>query len=309
LEGAPLAPRVRSRAIAAFGALAEAEGRVHGIPADAVTFHEVGAVDSIVDLVAVCVALELLDVDELTVGVLPLGTGHTLGEHGWIPLPAPATVELLRGFVVEGRDVRGETVTPTGAALLAGLARSGGIPAMRVERTGVGAGTRDTAGHPNVVRVLIGEGHAGALTEVAELTTEVDSLHPELVPPLIEALLAAGALDVFVAHGLMKKGRPGLMVTVLTPPGLRSVVGDVLIRHARTLGYRWHVAAREVLARHVEAVNTPWGTVEMKVGMRHGEVLHSAPEYEQCAALAKTAGVPVGDVVDAALAEWWTSRR
>ncbi len=304
LEGSALAPRVKARAIAIFGALAVAEGRVHGMAPEEVTFHEVGAVDSIVDVVAACVALELLDIDELTVGVIPLGTGHTLGAHGWIPLPAPATVELLRGLSVEGREVKGETVTPTGAAILAALARSGPMPAMRVGASGVGAGTWDPASHPNVVRVVIGAGEAGAVAEVAELQTHVDSLHPELVPALVEALFEAGAIDVFVAQGLMKKGRPGWSVAVLAPPELRSVVGEALLRHGRTLGYRWHLAAREVLARSWESVATPWGPVDVKLGTRAGEVLHCAPEYEQCAALARQAGVPVGEVVAAALAGW-----
>lgn len=308
LEESSLGPRVRARCIAVFEKLAIAEGRVHGIEPEAVTFHEVGAVDSIVDVVAACVALELLGIDELLVGVLPLGSGHTLGDHGWIPLPAPATVELLRGFRVEGREVRGETVTPTGAALVAALARSGPLPAMAVERVGVGAGTWDPASHPNVVRVVVGAGEAGGVAEVAVLETNVDSLHPELVPPLLEALFDAGALDAFVAQGVMKKGRPGWLVTVLAPPELRGVVGEALLRHGRTLGYRWHLAAREVLARSWSTVETPWGAVEVKLGSRAGEVLHVAPEYDQCAAVARKAGVPTAEVAAAALARWWSDR-
>ena len=308
LESSGLSPRVKERAVATFAALAMAEGRVHGMAPEEVTFHEVGAVDSIVDVVAACVALELLGVDEVVVGVLPLGGGHTLGAHGWIPLPAPATIALLRGLDVEGRDVRGETVTPTGAALVGALARSGPLPAMRIECSGVGAGTWDPSGHPNVVRVVIGSGSAGSLTQVAELQAQVDSLHPELVPPLLEALLQAGAIDVFVAQGVMKKGRPGWSLSVLAPPELRLAVGDVLLRHGRTLGYRWHLAEREVLARSCEAVATPWGAVNVKLGSRGGEVLHCAPEYEDCAAISLKAGVPVGEVVAAALAGWFRGR-
>ena len=209
---------------------------------------------------------------------------------------------------MEGRAIAGETVTPTGAALVAALAPSGPLPAMRIERTGVGAGSWDPASHPNVVRVVIGSGDAGALAQVAELQSQVDGLHPELVPALFEALFAAGALDVFVAQGLMKKGRPGWMVTVLAPPELRVSVGDALLRHGRTLGYRWQIAAREVLARSFVSVATPWGAVNMKVGSRGGELVHCAPEFEQCADLAKKAGVPVVEVVSAALASWRQSR-
>ncbi len=304
LETSALRPRVKSRAIQAFARLAEAEGRVHGMPAEAVTFHEVGAVDSIVDMVAVCAALECLGIDELTVGPIPLGQGHTLGEHGWIPLPAPATVECLLGLSVYGRDVRGETVTPTGAALVGALAASGPIPPMRITKSGVGAGTWDPASHPNVVRIVLGEGVAGAPTEVVELRAEVDSLHPELVPPLIEALLAAGALDAYTAPIHMKKGRPGFLLTAICAPGHRVAVGDALLRHGRTLGYRWSPAAREVLARRVHRVSTAWGEVGMKVGERDGEVLHAAPEYEECARTAREHGVPVADVIASAFAAW-----
>ena len=308
LEAAPLAPRVRSRAIATFSALAEAEGRVHGLPPEHVTFHEVGAVDSIVDIVAACVALELLKIDELFVGRIPLGHGHTLGEHGWIPLPAPATVELLRGFEVEGREIRGETVTPTGAALLAALARPGKLPAMRVVATGVGAGSWDPASHPNVLRLLIGEGEAGSLTDVIEIRCEVDSLHPEAVPALMDALFAAGALEANVAPIVMKKGRPAFRVTVVVSEALRAPVGEVLLRHGRSLGYRYTRMQREVLARRIERVRTTWGDVGVKIGERDGVPIHAAPEYDECAAIAIEAGVPVSDVIAAALASW-SSRR
>lgn len=308
LLAAPLSPRVQARAVAAFSLLAEAEGRVHGLAPEAVTFHEVGAIDSIVDVVAVCAALECLGVDRLVVGTIPLGTGHTVGEHGWIPLPAPATVECLRGLLVEGRDVRGETVTPTGAALVGALATSGPIPAMRILATGVGAGTWDPASHPNVVRVLIGAGEAGAVSEVAELRAEIDSLHPEAMPPLLQALLDAGAIEATITPVLMKKGRPGFLVTTLALPAHRVPVGEALLRHGRTLGYRWQTLAREVLARRLVPVRTAWGEVNVKIGERDGVVLHAAPEFEECARLAAHHGVPVSDVIGEALAAWSTAR-
>lgn len=309
LEAAPLADRVRARAIAAFTRLAEAEGRVHGMAAEAVTFHEVGAIDSIVDMVAACAALECLGIESLVVGTIPLGTGHTLGEHGWIPLPAPATLECLRGLAVEGRSIQGETVTPTGAALVGALATSGPIPAMTVLTTGVGAGTWDPASHPNVVRVLIGEGNAGAPSIVAELRAEVDSLHPEAVPPLLDALLRAGAVDAYVTPVVMKKGRPGFLVTALAPPAHRVAVGEALFRHGRTLGYRWETLAREVLSRRFERVRTAWGEVNVKLGERDGIVLHAAPEFEECALIAREHDVPVSEVIGAALAAWSSVRR
>lgn len=304
LEGSTLGEGVKRRALATFAVLAEAEGRVHGMPAEAVAFHEVGAVDSIVDIVAAAAALDLLGIDEIVVGPLPLGSGSVVGAHGLIPLPAPATVECLRGFVVEGIAARGETVTPTGAALVAALMRPGAMPSMRVLRSGTGAGTWDPASHPNVVRVIVGEGDAGAVAEVLELRAEVDGLTGEAVPPLLDALFAAGAIDAYVTPVLMKKGRPGLLVTALCAPPEARAVGDALLRHGRTLGYRTTRCAREVLARRHEVVATKFGDVRLKIGEREGAILHLAPEYEDCARQAAAAGVPVVEVMGAALLAW-----
>ena len=307
LEASALAPGVLLRVLAVFEVLARAEGRVHGVPPESVSFHEVGAVDSIVDIVAVCVALEWLGVEALVVGPIPLGQGHVLGEHGWIPLPAPATLELLRGFDVEGRAWRGETVTPTGAAVVAAFGRSGPMPPMRPEHIGVGAGTWDPASHPNVVRVVVGHGEAGAPTQVVELRAELDALHPELVPALLDACFAAGALEANVAPIVMKKGRPGWRVTALAAPGARAAVGEALLRNGATLGYRWTAAEREVLGRRFVEVSTPFGPIPMKLGERDGVVLHAAPEYACCADAATAAGVPVVEVVAAAWAAWGRS--
>ncbi len=304
LAGAPLPERVRERALATFAVLAAAEGRVHGVAPDEVHFHEVGAVDAIVDIVGACLAFELLGVDEVVVGPLPLGHGSVVGEHGWIPLPAPATVELLRGFPVLGLGWPGETVTPTGAALVAALMRPGPIPAMRVRAIGVGAGTRDPASHPNVVRVLLGDGDAGGLAEVLELRAEVDGLVGEAIPPLLDALLGAGAIDAYVTPITMKKGRPGFLVTALCDPARRAAVGDALLRHGRTLGFRWSAQAREVLARRHVEVATPHGPVRVKVGERGGQLFHAVPEYEDCARAAGAAGLPVAQVMADALAAW-----
>ncbi len=304
LEGSTLTEGVKRRALATFGVLAAAEGRVHGMPADAVSFHEVGAVDSIVDIVAASAALDLLGIDDIVVGPLPLGSGSVVAAHGRIPLPAPATVECLRGFLVEGSVARGETVTPTGAALVAALMRSGTMPAMRVVRAGTGAGTWDPASHPNVVRVILGDGDAGAVEEVIELRAEVDGLTGEAVPPLVDALFAAGAVDAYVTPVLMKKGRPGLLVTALCAPAESRAVGDALLRHGRTLGYRSTSCARVVLARRHESVATEFGEVRVKIGEREGTILHLAPEFEDCARHAAAASVPVVEVMAATLLAW-----
>ncbi len=304
LEQARLRPRVRARALSTFAVLAEAEARVHGTPVDEVAFHEVGAVDSIVDIVATCAALECLGIDEIVATPLPMGHGQVRTAHGLLSVPVPATVEVLRGFPVVPFPFPGELVTPTGAALVAALARPGHMPAMRVSSVGYGAGTRDPRSHANVLRAVVGEGDAGAPAEVVELRAQVDDLTGESVPGLLDALFAAGALDAYVAPVTMKKGRPGLAITALAPPEARVPVGEALLRHAGTIGYRWSVHPREVAARRLVPVTTPWGEVRVKVAERDGRVMHAAPEHEDCATLARAAGVPVAEVRGAALAAW-----
>ncbi|HND32839.1 MAG TPA: nickel pincer cofactor biosynthesis protein LarC, partial [Myxococcota bacterium] len=304
IQDSPLAPRVRSRTLRAFEKLAEAEGKVHGIPAEEVAFHEVGAVDSILDMVGVCVCLEWLDIDDLRCGPLPMGSGTTRSQHGLIPLPAPATLELLKDFPVFPSTFPGEHVTPTGAALVAALARPGSLPAMRVERIGYGAGTRDPQTHANVLRVLVGEGEAGSAAEVLELSAQVDDLAGEGIPGLIAAMLAAGAIDAWAGPILMKKGRPGYLIGALCLPELRVAVGDALLKHSGSFGYRWTGRQREVLERRFEAVETPWGSVRIKLGYRGGTLLHAAPEYEDCATLAAAHGLSWVRVHAAALAAW-----
>lgn len=306
LTASTLPAGARDRALRTFSRLAEAEGRVHGIAAEDVGFHEVGAVDSIVDIVGACLALDLLGVERIVVGPLPIGSGHTRGDHGWIPLPAPATIELLRGFPVYAFAHPGETITPTGAALLAALAEPGPMPSMRVEAIGYGAGTRDPATHPNVLRVLLGAGDAGAVGEVVELRAQVDGVTGEGIPGLIQALLDAGAVDAWVTPILMKKGRPGYAIAAIAPVEARVVVGDTLLRRGGTLGYRWTTQRREVLARRHESVETRYGPIRIKLGERAGETLHAAPEFEDCRAAADAAGVPFAEVQAAALAAWRT---
>jgi uncharacterized protein (TIGR00299 family) protein len=309
LEQAKLRPRVRSRSLATFAALAEAEARVHGTAVEDVAFHEVGAVDSIVDIVAACAAMECLDVDEIVASPLPMGHGQVRTAHGLLSVPVPATVEVLRGFPVVPFPYPGELVTPTGAALVAALARPGPMPAMRVELVGYGGGTRNPATHANVVRAVLGRGDAGAAAEVVELRAQVDDLTGESVPGLLDALFAAGAVDAYVAPITMKKGRPALAITALAPVEARVAVGEALMRHGGTLGYRWSVHPREVAARRLVAVETPWGAVRVKVAERAGAVIHAAPEHEDCAALARAAGVPVAEVRGAALAAWASAER
>jgi uncharacterized protein (TIGR00299 family) protein len=306
IQAAPLAPRVRRRALAVFQRLAEAEGRLHGVPVESVHFHEVGAVDSIADVVGACIALEQLGVDRIVAGTPPLGHGAVRTAHGSMPLPAPATLALLEGWPVRPAPGPGEWVTPTGAALLAALAEPGPLPAMTLRGVGHGAGTRDGGPVANVLRAILGEPSAPPLAgdRVAVIEASVDDMPGEWWPPLRDALFAAGALDLCSTPGLGKKGRPVMSLRVLAPPGLAEAVGGALLAHSTTLGVRHRVEERWVLPRRVETVQTPYGPVRVKVVEPPGQPSRPSPEHEDCAALAREAGVSVAELHRATLAAW-----
>jgi pyridinium-3,5-bisthiocarboxylic acid mononucleotide nickel chelatase len=313
LTGADLADAVRARALAVFGALADAESRVHGVPADDVHFHEVGSWDSIADVVGTCAALEALDVGAVIAGELAVGSGSVRTAHGRLPVPVPAVVELCRGReVVAGGE--GELATPTGAALVTTLATGWGpLPAMTLDCAGVGAGRRDRADRPNVVRVLVGRPTAGsgdgvdgggdvALRAMALLEATIDDLDPRVWPTVIEDLLRAGAADAWITPVIMKKGRPGHVLAVLTAPPDAPALRRLVLDRTSSLGVRQSVVHREELDR--AWVDVPLGdaTVTVKVGHRDGIVVHATPEFEDVAALARATGVPVREVLDAACA-------
>jgi uncharacterized protein (TIGR00299 family) protein len=306
LEAAPLPERARRRALAVFARLARAEGAVHGIPPEEVHFHEVGAVDSIADVVGACMALELLDVDRIVAGTPPLGHGSLRTAHGEMPLPAPATLALLEGWPVRPAPGPGEWVTPTGAALLAELASPGPLPAMVLRGVGHGAGSRDGGPVPNVLRALLGEPTQPALAQdrVAVLETTVDDMPGEWLPPLRDALFAAGALDLHTTPGQGKKGRPALSLRVVAPAALAQVVGRALLAHSSTIGVRWRLEERWVLPRRIETVETPYGAVRIKVVEPPGQPARPTPEHDDCEALALGAGVSVAEVHRAALVAW-----
>jgi pyridinium-3,5-bisthiocarboxylic acid mononucleotide nickel chelatase len=305
LLSAPLGVRVRERSLAVFAALARAEGRVHGLLPEEVTFHEVGAIDSIADVVGAAVALEALDVDRIVAGSVPLGTGTVTTRHGLLPLPAPATLVLLEGWPVHAAVGPGEWVTPTGAALLAALAGPGALPPMTLSAVGHGAGSREEGPLPNVLRALLGDdpdpGAGLSSDEVEVVEAEVDDMPGEWVPPLFDALFEAGALDVFATSVTMKKGRPGLLFTVLAPPGRALEVGRTLLVHATTNGLRHHRAPRWILPRSIEIVKTPLGPVRVKVAVLPGLPPRMAPEYEDCARVAREHGIPIAEVFQAVL--------
>lgn len=305
-----LAPRVRERAYAVFSKLADAEAKVHGTTPDQIHFHEVGAVDAIVDITGACILLEALGVDAVHGSPLPWTRGFVDCQHGRMPLPAPATVELLAGLPTYPLEVRGELVTPTGAALLATLAgpsRMGLPPAMTTVANGWGAGKKNFGTEfPNLLRVVIGETTGATATsgngdDVVVLQTQIDDTTPETLGYAQERLLETGALDVLLQPAQMKKNRPGTLMTVLAAPGDADRLVDILFSETGTFGVRRTHARRDILERSWTTVPTAYGDVRVKTGSRHGKLLVRAPEHDDCRHAARTHGVPLRAVYDAAL--------
>jgi uncharacterized protein (TIGR00299 family) protein len=283
--------------------MAEAEAGIHGTTLDHVHLHELGGVDTIVDVVACLVGLEVLGIEKVVASPLPMGRGFIKAAHGQIPLPAPATVALLKGVPVVGSDIEKELVTPTGAALLSSLASGfGQIPPMTLVAVGYGAGGRDLP-IPNVVRLLIGDQAApGRLgTEsVIVLETNIDDLNPQLYDHVMARLFKAGALDVFLTPIQMKKNRPGTLLTVLCTPADGERFAELLLTHTTSFGVRIHEAHRRILAREIVSVRTEFGEIEVKIGRLNGQVVQRAPEYESCKRAAALANTPVRTVSAAA---------
>jgi uncharacterized protein (TIGR00299 family) protein len=301
----------KDRAKALFLRLGEAEAAVHGIPLDTVHLHEVGALDSIIDIVGAVHALEVLKADRIVASPLNVGSGSVRTSHGVYPVPAPATARLLQDAPVYAGPQAAELVTPTGALLVTSYADAyGPLPAMRLKTVGYGAGTRDFADTPNVLRVLIGEADAAApARRVAVIEAEIDDMSPQIFGVLMERLLAEGALDVFYTAIQMKKNRPGTLLTLIAAPDARERLTSTIFRETTTIGVRYREMARECLDRETVAVATPFGEVRFKVARRGGEVLNAAPEFDDCVRLARERGMPVKDVQAAAMKAFLDSRQ
>jgi uncharacterized protein (TIGR00299 family) protein len=294
IDTADLPTRAHARAHEAFRRLAEAEGHIHGVPADEVHFHEVGAIDAIADVCGVALALEDLGIDDVVCSPLPAPRGFVRAAHGRLPLPAPATLELLRGAPLYGVDLDVELVTPTGAALVAALASAyGPLPAMTLESTGYGAGSRDTDERPNVVRAIVGvSADSPARRPAVLLACNLDDLSPELVPDAAEACTDAGALDVWVAPVQMKKGRPGMVLSAIARPDREAAVAEAMLRSTSTLGVRTSALHRYELDREIRTVSVEGRPVAVKLGRLHGEIVNVAPEHDDVAAAARALGKP-----------------
>jgi len=310
VSSAALPRRVRDRASAVLQRLGETEARLHGRSPSSVQLHELGAVDTLVDIVGTCAALEALHVDEVLCSPVPVAPGTLAGEHGSLPLPAPATLAMLadaRAPVVPGEPGLEQT-TPTAAALLATLARFE-VVAMRLERVGHGAGWRDDPRRPNIVRCWLGENasppfgvHAGFSDPCVELRTNLDDVSPAVVSDLADRCLRAGALDAWVVPATMKKGRPGFVLHALAPPGREAAIAALILEHSPTMGVRSTPAPRMVAGRDVTTVDSPLGRVRVKRKFLDGHVVDARPELEDCRRLAEATGRPLHEVLETAAA-------
>jgi pyridinium-3,5-bisthiocarboxylic acid mononucleotide nickel chelatase len=311
---------VKERASKIFSRLGDAEARVHNVPVERIHFHEVGAVDAIVDVVGACIGFELLGIERFNASALHVGSGTVEMEHGRFPVPPPAVAELLRDAPIYSTDIKGELVTPTGAAIVATLCESfGPVPRMRLLSTGYGAGTREYKDFPNVLRVLVGETEAsvdasvegvaevdeGVGVEVEELIvieTNVDDVSPQVLGHLMEEAFTRGALDCYFTHVQMKKNRPGVLVSILCRKPEREALTELLFMETPTLGVREFTVRRRALERESVTVETEFGRIAVKVGRLRGRVLSATPEFEECREAAHRAGVPLRDVQEAARA-------
>lgn len=295
---------VKDRALAIFGVLAEAEAKIHHTSPEEVHFHEVGAVDSIIDIVAAAWGFERLELSEMMVSPLPAGSGFVRSQHGIIPVPAPATAQLLTGFPVRMGDGASEMVTPTGAAIVRALATPA-PPAMgfRVERVGYGAGTKEFADRPNVLRMMVGERIQTYETdELVEIEANIDDLNPQIYDHVVERLFETGARDVTLTPTIMKKGRPAVTITILAEPSARERIAAVLFAETSTIGLRYHPVARLKLAREIQEVETRWGRVRVKVSRAGDDTLTLSPEYDDCKRLAREHRVALRLVIEQARA-------
>ena len=306
LERSALDPSVKGRAARIFTRLADAEARAHGSDRESVHFHDVGAVDAVVDVTGGIIALDIAGAQAVHVSALPIGGGTVGGPHGRIPVPAPGTAELLRGFPVVDTGVKAELVTPTGAAILTTLAASAGkMPALTVEAVGYGAGTMDLPGTPNVLRCFLGrtaDGPAGDET-VLQVETTIDDMSPQLYETLIERVFEAGALDVFLQPVIMKRGRPGVVVTALCAPEQVGNLSRALFEESTTIGVRWSEWRRARLDREIVQVATAYGTIPFKVSRMAGRVVTVTPEFADVARIAREKSLPVREVLDQARAD------
>ena len=305
----------KARAMAMFHRLASAEAAIHGTSLDQVHLHEVGAVDSIIDIVGVVFGLEWFKADRIVVSPLNVGGGMVRSAHGIFPVPAPATVALLKDAPIYSSGIQSELLTPTGALILSEYASSyGPVPAMRVQQVGYGAGDRELAETPNVVRVLVGEsvddrgdaplGASASAMRIVVLECEIDDMNPQIFGPLMDTLYAAGALEVFYSAVQMKKNRPGTLMTIVARPDHREQLTAIVFRESTTIGVRYQEMSRDCLDREMVTVDTAVGPVRFKIARQNGQVVNAQPEFDDLVKRAAERGIPIKEVQALAQKAW-----
>lgn len=298
IQAGSLTKGIKDKSIEIFEAIAQEEGKIHNCPPEEVHFHEVGAVDSIIDIVGTVFGIEFLGIASISASSLPLGSGFVKTQHGRIPVPAPATIALLKGIPVHDSGLKLELVTPTGAALVKGLASSfGSMPSMIVESVGYGAGTQSLPDRPNLLRILLGRDHSEQQVEtVVILEANLDDTNPEWLGFLMDQLFEAGALDVVFYPIQMKKNRPGILIQTMGKPSQKDVLMDILFRESTALGIRFRYSQRKVLQRSQVEIESPWGKMKVKEVLRPDGSHSFLPEYEVCRKIAEEKKIPIKEI-------------
>jgi uncharacterized protein (TIGR00299 family) protein len=303
IQKSSLDKNVKDQGIEIFANLAAAEGKIHGVPPDRVHFHEVGAVDSIVDIMATAIGIHHLKIDSFAFSPVPLGRGLTVARHGPLPLPGPATLELLKGVRVQWTDLEGETTTPTGAAILSALARHPeDTPSMTIDRIGYGAGEREFPDRPNVLRILLGRSSPSwAQDDMVVMETNIDDMNPEFYDYVLDRLFAAGARDVSLSPIQMKKNRPGTLLRIIAEPSKKERLAEIVFRETSTIGIRYYPVQRVILKRALHRVKTRYGTVGVKVVEEPDGGKRPAPEYDELRQIAEAKKIPLKLLYDEAV--------
>lgn len=308
IDESGLSQSVKDRAAQIFSRLAEAEARIHNIPVEQIHFHEVGALDAIVDVVGACIGFELLSIERFVCSPLHVGSGMVEMAHGRFPIPPPAVAELLRGAPVYASDIKGELVTPTGAAIISTVCGEfGPLPKITIESTGYGAGRREYENFPNVLRLVVGEDsltEGSAVERLVMVETNIDDMSPQIYGHVMDQALVRGALDCYFTPIQMKKNRPGVLLSILCQSADRDAMCDLLLTETTTLGVRYYEVLRRALERETVNVETEYGPIDVKVARMNGHVVKEMPEYEQCRRAAEKAHVPLQMVDQAARASF-----
>lgn len=300
ITSSALDDRIKNKGLSVFKLLFEAEGKVHGKAFDSVHLHELGGIDCLIDIFGTIIGLEMLGVRKIFCSDINMGSGSVRTEHGLLPVPAPATVELMRGYTVYSSATPFELTTPTGAALLKGLkAENSPLPCFKLKTVGCGAGNKDFQDKPNVLRLIIGETKNTAFDEtITVIETNIDDMNPQIYGHISEKLFAAGALDVFMEHLIMKKGRPAIKLTTLAKIGQAEELADIIFNETTTIGIRFYSAERRTLDREIKSINTSYGKVRIKVSKLKGKVINVSPEYDDAKHIADQKGMPLKKLLE-----------